>query len=1418
MGLTSEAEVLGFKNHDYVKELFQDCGACNYFVNRHAVASFALWLLTEIEEARYHGDAVIDFLDHDETSMRTADNPKNATGTRRYGVRKRPAAAGGGIASASANVSPSNQGYKQVITKIFQGDYLVAFLAHRVGTTDFVCYICELAIPLQRTQTGNHRQLFVAATYATHIPYVQVLADRMDCRLSCGNSDRGAPDLKMDRMFQMFFPSVPRLCGIGCVSHCVNSGQKAQMSILDATLSGVVAFHLSMRPHGAWTKFCDNCVDILVESAQPRYDDTPPPSIESPVVLNTSSVLDLCVPWRRDSIPGQARRIRLAHCLRSCDLSRTKFNLHIPGPKLEPEAEKSYVRTWARRVVDDICHKCFTPLQRARWVTNLERILQLALLALCFDLLGRACARSFPDRKRKHIQGPWDSSDEDEEKKGSQRKGTAAEKGSASYWAERNEAARGDTWKWLRNPFYMGFLVLGAIAMRPQVSLMQKVVHHGSEAWEHEQMQTMINGGERSWRLLDVHEGRLTEHFYTDCYDLLQDPKRWAALPHKCRTYMHRSMAYALVSRSVGAIWFFVDMASAGYPHKLFRLLKRDGSTFTTDLAEIYNDPDCLLDEFTRRFRAIYNTKEKLGSAQCQAVLASIALLMYICVSRIECRHAAIRRLLLSRGSTWLRDLSNVSADWVSMRCRLIELVGKSLQMRDRPALEVQETAQNRGWSHAGPWRAFVHKELSGADPMIGNGAMTAAAARYQRIKEAAGSEWAELVELGQRGTVWGRAGHHPFGKEPRQRPAVVGPAVDIASMIRDSDGAGPEAGIDDMDDDDLQLVLPTSEPPQLETSAMRAEIAAATASAQAHQKQHRSAEVEAEQLVDDWLATNVTPAAMEGKVPVNEFDKAKVRPKVWPSHKLREGSIQFIKWVPPISEFTAKLVVASPPELKESIHSGWKALHATRTDDAALKYTSLVGNCDTLPSVKLCYVAGFCVCGLPMVRAIVQRLQSWLRRTCCKGSMHRRILNRNMLAVKLFSADQCYWWHISFQNLTTWCAAILTLTEDRDPASIASVGGLDYVIPMRVHRRRTFGAKNWWQMFKDWDFSMLWSASLWQLDSNHRVEILGPMDATYQRLESIDEVVFDLWPGLSWFDSLVRRKRAVQDRGGAYGRPARRPRQVVADAPPADGVHHVDPVLLALPLEDDVDGVGIDCGDDVAPEVDPEIMIADPSGHEDDVALSVLADDVADDADGSNSEEGSDAGSDVSALGPDMLLPPGGDGGPGIRGPGPHGVGGLGIADPGPSDPAVPAPPREIFTDRSGWTHLPCGTGSIAYKEGTKQLNAHCLCDAHQEYVNPTSGRREKCRLHKNGWRGRSRLGNGRPLGLLVLWLDEGSSCLAKPGHDVLKRSLAGPEAWGARMLARTWLKSQDWAAPLFAEERDQADDEDFSEPEALN
>ena len=115
----------------------------------------------------------------------------------------------------------------------------------------------------------------------------------------------------------------------------------------------------------------------------------------------------------------------------------------------------------------------------------------------------------------------------------------------------------------------------------------------------------------------------------------------WATMPPASRTVGERSLVFRTMSRLGCAFDAQLARRRRNFPFQTFRLL-HDKSL----AAEFRQLPDCRLDAWTRQMRESY---PRMDEPDFLHEHATVALQAHVDTSRVEARHAAIRRALAAK-------------------------------------------------------------------------------------------------------------------------------------------------------------------------------------------------------------------------------------------------------------------------------------------------------------------------------------------------------------------------------------------------------------------------------------------------------------------------------------------------------------------------------------------------------------------------------------------------------------------------------------------------------------------------------------------------------------------------------------------------------------------------------------------------
>jgi hypothetical protein len=169
-------------------------------------------------------------------------------------------------------------------------------------------------------------------------------------------------------------------------------------------------------------------------------------------------------------------------------------------------------------------------------------------------------------------------------------------------------------------------------------------------------------------RLVESWKSTRTLAFFAEVKQLLEDTEPWDLLGATCDEEA-MSISFASLATAAGGVFLHLYSRHKRYPVKLFGLLV--DKAISVALAA---DPSCLDDTFSRSFRGQFPSSEALASEACLWVLRAIAVIARTDTTRIECRHAALRRLQIMRGLTHGHKVEAASSTAVLRRQSMLEV------------------------------------------------------------------------------------------------------------------------------------------------------------------------------------------------------------------------------------------------------------------------------------------------------------------------------------------------------------------------------------------------------------------------------------------------------------------------------------------------------------------------------------------------------------------------------------------------------------------------------------------------------------------------------------------------------------------------------------------------------------------------
>ena len=736
-------------------------------------------------------------------------------------------------------------------------------------------------------------------------------------------------------------------------------------------------------------------------------------------------------------------------------------------------------RAWAALTAQALYPRALPLFPRSRWMNSAASLCEAALLAACHNILPRALLRwlgpakqlqskaafSRPLGTRPPVEdAAWDLSSS--EMDGLPDGGgcavddpppppmplVAASLGpTSSDWTHFNEVQKMDARKFGQSDPRSRLLV-ARICLAPQISLLHHVEKQAAESFDKEQWCNFMKTGARRYRVLECHHGELAESFRTQSRALACTAEPWLALAPRDRTEETHSLAWAMLSIASCSLHFVCFIRWSVYPFRLFQLLETPTAAAASQLLR---DPVCLKDSFSQLFLGKYSSVRKLLSQEARAALWSLAVLARMETTRIECRHAAVRRFSRGKGETHASLFPLVSADFVLMRARRLArlwLPGqppktKTVEARLRRCGRYVGGRSGGGGARRsflstylkgkamGPWGSAGRKEL-----------FIKAHAAAKAAQEAGGESWQRIQECGRAGAVAHGVGGHAFTRPYRKRKRDDGAFAYAHRALGQhlaSDDPAP-AG-------DAEVAPPpTPEALALATAATELNIIhiAQQMSAMAERDRCQRAELEKRDselfawmdkegkalLARDWPhlleMSHGVPGCFLAKPAKRDDDGGGAEESL---------NVDVVAVTPPAPSLATQAMRGSRLRrgLLKTLRMAWQQRHF------AFQHKKLP-RCEKptsqLTQKSACFQAGLCLCATDLGRLALQHADALAARLCCifkKGSPPRRVYDRGMAVLCISPMDGAaactVWVHVGYGNLKSAGFSVMRLAPEPD-------------------------------------------------------------------------------------------------------------------------------------------------------------------------------------------------------------------------------------------------------------------------------------------------------------------------------------------------------------------------------------------------
>lgn len=514
------------------------------------------------------------------------------------------------------------------------------------------------------------------------------------------------------------------------------------------------------------------------------------------------------------------------------------------------------------------------------------------------------------------------------------------------------------------------------------------------------------------------------------------DRSAWSHLGAPTRTELVQNLAFSMIARSVGGIHLLIGATFQKYPYKLFRLLDPAVPAQHT-AASLARDGPCLWDRFARSVRQAFTSAKDLASSKCLAVLSSIAILLRLDTSRVECRHAWVRKALTLKGQASASEIAAVSADWLLARERVLESMGPGLPTREEPG-------ERRGGG--GPCRAFMSEWLAANSAVAASKSelFSIGLSEYRKLKEQGGEEFDAYLEKGATGTQVHHAGGSSFGYV-RAPPAAALPP-------------GPPDVPDASDEIDQAWAIVASDASRDSIGGAIQQIVCdqrAVSRAEAAKRQEKASNLQ-KWRGEAWQRSG--QAALSGLAPLWDLASG-VKPV--PQNSLHAS----FQWQPPARQLAEHLWGTCSPTLRREMVDDWQQRHE-KVDVASLP--RLTNAEPEKPTI--CFIANMCLCRRLTLTRFCDALLSALRARAPPHSALRASISQGSLVLCLQAPSRPTWrrfFYVSYINFTTFCAAVMPLLLDEDLVRCATAA-VHQQVALRPREVDGFGTATWWQALAD--------------------------------------------------------------------------------------------------------------------------------------------------------------------------------------------------------------------------------------------------------------------------------------------------------------------------------------------------------------
>ena len=410
--VTHEAEKLGYgQRYRRFQEDVVVCASTVYFGSRMWVSSLLSRVIGWIENGLVLPLLTVMFGMYDMTPMKMKAYVDAGSG------RVSPDQ----ICWDGSDALPLDTPLKELVPcKVYRSDYTLGILLKQVEEDESFLVCIPPVCPLHNADhsTGEcNKSISHESSFVPLFEQLRVVAKKFGAmNVDLRTLDRDGANSRAEREMDVELQGLVDRGKLPCMVHMVSTTQAGVLGTIAPIVSGAISLRLAMAPPGAFGKFREVVVYVLLLSV--NVIQAEPPPTDSECSRFTAGLLDT---FLENNVVDRERKYDLTR-----DLTSNWDEDEIQWHTLEdnPDLEK-----WAKRVASNLLPKLPPLLNRGRWIRSVTTWRETGLLRNCHRLLSRsnwiwleylrgAPLHSIPLERPPHCHNSnaWDNdSDSDEE-------------------------------------------------------------------------------------------------------------------------------------------------------------------------------------------------------------------------------------------------------------------------------------------------------------------------------------------------------------------------------------------------------------------------------------------------------------------------------------------------------------------------------------------------------------------------------------------------------------------------------------------------------------------------------------------------------------------------------------------------------------------------------------------------------------------------------------------------------------------------------------------------------------------------------------------------------------------------------------------------------------------------------------------